>query len=241
MAPRPILAGRRKRYFVVMGIGILGISIALYLAVQWHTYQNYDIWNFDSYANGTTPDGFVSLGSGEEGSWIVKADDSAPSKLNVLAKLVTKTNNKDNDKDQPHYQMLINEGRNYGAYKVSMMFKIIPSGTDQAAGLVFRFQDRSHYFVLDADAQNDRFSLCIAETDKLICRSEVDVYKVTHKHITTGEWHTITAWVAHQGIAGYLDDTLLVRNYDAHYITGQIGLWTKGDTEAYFDDLKIQY
>ncbi len=240
MALGPIFEGRRNRYLIVIGAGIVGISIALYLLEEMHNYKNSQVWNFDAYANGTTPDGFSSLGSGEKGSWIVKVEDSAPSKPNVLAKLVAKTDNKTND-DQPNYQMLINDEGSYDSYKASVRFKIIPGGTDQAAGLLFRFEDHSHYFVLFADALNDRFSLCIAETDKLICRSEVDVYKVTHKHVTSGEWHTITAWVAHQGIAGYLDDTLLVRNYDSHYITGQIGLWTKGDTEAYFDDLNIEY
>jgi len=240
-APGVIFEGRRKRYAVVIGGAILGLSIAVYLLVSWHNYKNFDIWNFDSYATGTAPDGFISMGSGEKGSWIVKADDSAPSKPNVLAKLATKTDNKNVDEDQPSYQMLINQGGTYDKFRASVMFKIIPSGNDQAAGLVFRFEDSSHYFVLFADAKNDRFSLCKAETDKLICRAEVDVYKVTHKHLTTGEWHTITAWVAHQGVAGFLDGTLLLRNYDAHYITGQIGFWTKGDTEAHFDDLKIEY
>ncbi len=240
-APGVIFQGRRKRYAVVIGVGVLGLSIAVYFLIAMHPYKDFDIWNFDSNANGTAPDGFFSLGSGEKGYWTVKADDSAPSKPNVLAKLATKTDNKNIDEAQPNYQMLINEGNSYDRFRASVTFKIIPGGTDQAAGLVFRFEDSSRYFVLLADATNDRFSLCIAETDKLICRSEVDVYKVTHKHVTTGEWHTITAWVAHQGIAGYLDDTLLVRNYDAHYITGQIGLWTKGDTEVYFDNLKIQH
>jgi hypothetical protein len=47
--------------------------------------------------------------------------------------------------------------------------------------------------------------------------------------------------VATQGIAGYLDDKLLVQRYDAHYPMGTIGLWAKGDSAVYYDDLTIEY
>ena len=59
--------------------------------------------------------------------------------------------------------------------------------------------------------------------------------------ITPNGWHKITAQVSGQGIAGYLDDKLLIQRYDQHYIMGQIGLWVKGNSEAFFDDLEIRY
>ena len=44
------------------------------------------------------------------------------------------------------------------------------------------------------------------------------------------------------GIAGYLDGKRLLLRYDQNYMTGgQIGLWTKGDSTVYFDDLGVAY
>jgi len=77
--------------------------------------------------------------------------------------------------------------------------------------------------------------LCRAEPAKLVCTQDVKV------NITTGKWYTITAHASAQGIAGYLDDKLLIQRYDQHYISGQIGLWTKGHSVAYFDDLTVDY
>jgi len=114
-------------------------------------------------------------------------------------------------------------------------FKIISGEKEQAAGLMFRFQDKDRYFVIVADAMNDRFSLCRAEPDKLICTQD------ERADIKNGQWYTITVHAAAQGIAGYLDDKRLIQRYDQHYMRGTVGLWTKGDTQVYFDDLKIDY
>ena len=119
--------------------------------------------------------------------------------------------------------------------EVKVKFKIISGQKAQAAGLVLRFQDKDHYFVLMADALDNRFSLCKQEQPYLICNYE------RQTQISTGEWHTISVYVSPQGIGGYLDDKLLIRANNQAYQNGQIGLWTKGDTEAHFDDLELNY
>jgi hypothetical protein len=222
--------GRRKRYIFAASIAVVAISIALYLAAENNPYKNSKAWNFDSYQENSIPDGFLSMqtGSGEKGVWIVKSTDASISKPNVLAQL-------SDNYTGSNYQILIMPDEGYSSFKVSVKFKIISGEKEQTAGLIFRLQDRNHYFVLAADAMNDRFSVCRAEPEKLICTQDVKV------NITSGQWYTITAHVSAQGIAGYLDDKLLIQRYDKHYISGQIGLWTKGDSGVYFDDLQIDY
>lgn len=222
--------GRKKRYAVAAGVAVVAISFALYYAAENNPYKNSKTWNFDSYQEGSQPEGFLSLltGSGEKGKWVVKSDEPTPSKPNVLAQL------SNNNNTASSYQILIAPG-GYSSFKTSVKFRIISGEKEQVAGLVFRFQDRTHYFVLAADALNDRFSLCRFETDHLICTQDVNV------NITSGKWYTITAHVSSQGIAGYLDDRLLIQRYDSHYLTGAIGIWTKGDSGVYFDDLKVDY
>jgi hypothetical protein len=229
--------GRRKRYIIAASIAVIAISFALYNAAQSNPYKNSKVWNFDSYQQNSLPEIFLPMqqqqpASGDDGgTWIVKSDESAPSKPNVLAKLSS------NRTDSGYSMLTIQEDGIYSSnLRASIKFKIISEEKEKSAvGLIVRLQDRNHYFVLVADAVNNRFSLCRAEPERLICTQDVDV------NVTTGQWHTITAQVSAQGIAGYIDDRLLIRRYDQHYMFGQIGLWTKGDTEAYFDDLGIDY
>jgi hypothetical protein len=222
--------GRKKRYIIAASLAAAAISIALYYAAEANPYKNSRLWNFDSYQENSIPTEFFSIqaGVGERGTWIVKSDDSAISKPNVIE-------SSSNNYTESSYQMLIISDRGYTSFKAVVKFKIISGDKEQAAGLAFRFQDRNHYFVLVADAVNDRFSLCRAEPDKLICTQDEKA------EIQPDRWYNITAHVAAQGIAGYLDDELLVQRYDQHYTSGAIGLWTKGDSVAYFDDLKIDY
>ncbi|TLX83197.1 MAG: hypothetical protein E6K98_05060 [Thaumarchaeota archaeon] len=86
-----------------------------------------------------------------------------------------------------------------------------------------------------ADAKNSRFSLCKVDPDFVVCNYERPA------QISVGQWHTIKANVSGEGIGGYLDDQMLIKANNQHYQTGQVGLWTKKDTQAYFDDFKISY
>jgi hypothetical protein len=222
--------GRKKRYIIAASIAAAAISVALYFAADANPYKNSQAWNFDSYEVNSEPNDFLSMqtGSGEKAVWIIKADSSTASAPNVIAQL--STNNTESG-----YKILMMPEQGYSNFRTSVKFKIISGEKEQAAGLIFRLQDRNHYFVLVADALNDRFSLCRAEPDRLICTQDVNV------SIETDQWYTITAHVAVQGIAGYLDEKLLIQRYDQHYMTGAIGLWAKGDSVIHFDDLKIDY
>lgn len=230
MPSRSIFGTRKARYILAASILAIAISIALYNAAENGSYKNSKTWNFDSYQDNIVPDGFESVQLGSvQGSWIIKSDNSSPSKPNVLAKL------SNNNTDSFYHIQLMPEGITTSESLTSVKFKIISGEKERAAGLVVRFQGSSHYFVLIADAVNSRFSLCKAEPDRLICRYDRSVT------ITTGEWHTISAQVSKMGIAGSLDDKLLIKANDAYYQLGQPGVWTKGDSQVYFDDLKIDY
>jgi len=223
---------RKKRYLVATIFAIIAISFALYNVGVNYSYKKSNIWNFDGYQLNSLPDVFspVSIGGGDEGKWIVKSDDSAPSKPNVLAKLSPA-----NSSASAYHVLGISDSPSVGNARVSVEFKIIAGGTQASAGLVVRLQDSEHYFILMADSVNNRFSFCRAEPGNIICTQDKNV------NIPTGQWHTIIADVSAQGVAAYLDDKLLLQRYDQHYQYGQIGLWTKGDSQVYFDDLRIEY
>lgn len=235
---------RKKRYIIAASVAVPIIIFALYSTAQSEPYRNSKIWNFVSPKEKTgmscgaycvvppAPDfAFVNmLGQQEKGGWVVKPDETDPSKSEVLASLPS-------NESGAGYHLAIAPGGAYSEFQASVNFKII-SGEQRVAGLIVRFQDVNHYFVLMADAMNHKFSLCRAQTgfQGLVCTQDKDV------NITIGQWHSIRAEVAGQGIAGYLDGVRLLQRNDQNYMSGgPIGLFTKGNSNVYFHDLKVLY
>lgn len=229
--------GRKKRYIFAAIVAVPVILVAFFVAEQQHPYRNSKTWNFDSYPeNSSIPNTFVPIDTGgmqAKGTWAVKTDETAPSKPNVLARL-------SNNKTGSGYHMLIQAEGSYSNFEAGVKFKIISGREQQVAGIIVRFQDTNRYFVLQADAMNHRFSLCRAQPGIIVCTQD------TYVSITTDQWHSITVQVAgaggEPGIAGYLDGKRLLQRYDQNYMGGgQIGLWTKGDSTVYFDDLGVAH
>jgi len=235
---------RKRRYIIAASVAVPIIIFALYSTAQSEPYRNSKIWNFVAPKEKTgmscgaycvvppVPNfAFTNMLGQQEGSWIVKPDETDPSKPEVLASLPS------NEPAVGEYHFAIARGGAYSEFQASVKFKII-SGEQRVAGLIVRFQDGNHYFVLMADAMNHKFSLCRAQTgfQGLVCTQDKDV------NITMDQWHSISAEVAGQGIAGYLDGVRLLQRNDQNYMGGgPIGLFTKGDSNVYFRDLKVIY
>ena len=151
------------------------------------------MWDFDSYQNGTVPSGFADLSTDSKPYWIVKSDPSAISKPNVLEKIPT------NDNTTDYHLQLIPDSPSVDTENVTMKFKIVSGDSAKSAGMILRFIDQKHYFVLMADSAQNRLSLCKNTPDFLICNYDKPVT------IAPGEWHTMEALVSSQGIAAYLD------------------------------------
>lgn len=219
---------KKKRLAVFAVITVIGISFAYYNSQVNSGYHNAKMWNFDSYQNGTVPKEFAGLSTDQQPSWIVQSDSSAISKPNVLEKIST------NSTDDYHLQ-IIPDSPSIDTENVTMKFKIVSGESAKSAGMILRFIDQKHYFVLMADSAQNRLSLCKNTPEFLICNYDKPVT------IAPGEWHTMEALVSSQGIAGYLDGQLIIRANDHNYLSGADGMWTKKDTVALFDDFKIEY
>ncbi len=219
---------KKKRLAVFAVITIIGVSFAYYNSQVNSGYHNAKMWNFDSYQNGTVPKEFAGLSTDQQSSWIIKSDSSAVSKPNVLEKIST------NGTDDYHLQ-IIPDSPSIDTENVTMKFKIVSGESAKSAGMILRFIDQKHYFVLMADSAQNRLSLCKNTPEFLICNYDKPVT------IAPGEWHTMEALVSSQGIAGYLDGQLIIRANDHNYLSGADGMWTKKDTVAFFDDFKIEY
>jgi len=219
---------KKKRLAIFAIITIIGISYAFYNSQINSGFKHTIMWNFDSYQNGTLPQGFADLSTDKTPSWVIVSDPTAPSPPNVLEKIPL------NDSNDYHLQLIPNSP-NVDTENVTMNFKIVSGQDAKSAGMIIRFIDIKHYFVLMADSGVNRLSLCKNTPDYLICNYDKTVT------ITPGQWHTLKALVSSQGIAAFLDGQVIIRANDHNYLSGQVGMWTKKDTGALFDDLKIEY
>jgi len=220
---------RKQRYAIFGVITAIGVAVALSNALISFNYGHSKEWNFDSSQADTTPGDFGAFESNSpSGMWMVKSDVSAPSKPNVLAALPA-------GNSSGYHIQIMPDSPNTSDAKVSVKFKIMPGHSVEQAGLIVRFIDPSHYFVLMADPQHNRISLCKADIQFVVCNYE------TSAQISTGQWHTLEATISSEGIGGWYDGNEIIKANNEYYQTGQVGVWTKDDTEAYFDDLKIEY
>ncbi|MGI0066277.1 MAG: hypothetical protein ACREA5_02295 [Nitrosotalea sp.] len=219
---------KKRRLVIFAVITIIGISFAYYNTQINSGYHHVIMWDFDSYQNGTIPQGFAGLSTDQQTLWMIKSDPSATSKPNVLEKIPN------NDTADYHLQLIPNSP-SVDTENVTMKFKIVSGENAKSAGMILRFIDSKHYFVLMADSAQNRLSLCKNTPDFLICNYDKQVT------IAPGEWHTMQALVSSQGIAASVDGQLLIRANDHNYQSGEVGMWTKKDTGAFFDDFRIEY
>lgn len=226
---KPFHLSRKQRYAIFAVITAIGVVVALSNAFTSFTYGHNKDWNFDSYQGGTTPADYGAFESNSPpGMWVVKADDSAPSKPNVLAAQPA-------GNSSGYHIQVMPDSPDVSDAQISVKFKIMPGHTVEQAGLIIRFIDPSHYFVLMADPQNNRISLCKADIQFVVCNYEAKA------QISTGQWHTLEATISSEGIGGWYDGSEIIKANNEYYQTGQVGVWTKDDTGAYFDDLKLEY
>jgi hypothetical protein len=177
--------------------------------------------NFDNLKTGAPPPGWTATKTGNgDARWEVVADDSAPSKPNVLKQSGVAT-----------YPVCIKDDTTLKDGFVEVKFKPISGKEDQAGGVIWRCKDADNYYIARANALED--NVCIYHT--------VNGRRVEKKRINTkvaaGKWHTFRVdfkdnyfVVTFDGkkAFGWKDDTFK----DA----GKVGLWTKADSTTLFDD-----
>ena len=199
--------------------------------------------DFSDFATGQTPTGFHSVlaGSGQPGEWKI-VEDEVPSlfpafngktptvaRHSVLAQL-------SQDPADNRFPMLIYDGDTFKDFKLTTRFKIVSGVAEQMAGIVFRFQNASNFYVVRASAlgQNLRFY-------KMVNGQFVDPFTVG-TNIAAGVWHTLTVQCEGVQINCRLDDALAMPlHVPTTFASGKIGFWTMSDAVSYFDNTTIDY
>jgi len=202
--------------------------------------------NFSDFAAGQSPTNFHSAlaGTGKPGDWKIVTDES-PSAFAPLMPQVTPTApavrrpvlaQLSQDPTDERFPMFIYAGETFKNFKVTAQFKIVSGVAEQMAGVVFRFQNASNFYVVRVSAlgHNLRFYKVVDGIRSDPIGPALD--------IATNTWHALAVQCLGDQITCWLDDKPAMPTLnDSSFSTGRIGFWTKSDSVSYFGDTTIDY
>jgi hypothetical protein len=195
--------------------------------------------SFDSDKPGSVPPAWTVAMTHEGGApkWEILPDPSAPSKPNVLAQTST-------DKTSGRFPLAIYEKASLTNGSLTVGFKPVSGERDQAAGLVWRYQDPDNYYIVRANALENNVVLYKVEGGKRISLAPQGTpsktYGVKHK-VPKQAWSTLKVSFNGPHFEVFFDGTKIMEVEDATFpAAGKAGLWTKADSVTYFDDFRIE-
>ncbi len=202
----------------VVVIGIVGTALAQVPS---------STWNFQDDEVGSAPAGFTFAltGSGRPGKWVVLVDATAPAGDHVLAQV-------DTDDTDDRFPVAVASAPLLKDLRLEVRCKPVSGKTDEACGLVFRFQDADDYYVVRANALEDN----------------VRLYRVVRGHrtqisgwdgkVARGAWHALAIEARGDRLKVVWNGRAIIDATDGTFSqAGRVGVWTKADSVTYFDAL----
>ena len=159
--------------------------------------------------------------------WEIVRDESAPSPPHVLAQL-------SQDRTAGRFPLAIWDRTSTVDGSVSVAFKTVDGAVDQAAGIVWRYQDPNNYYIVRANALEDNYRLYHVVDGR---RRQ---FAGANFKITPGVWHELRVEAVGNRFICYYDGVKKIEATDDTFKdAGKVGLWTKADSVTSFDDLKV--
>jgi hypothetical protein len=206
----------RNRVLERLTFAFLSACVSFSTAAQNKTKS----WNFDAEKAGAIAAGFTN----EVGEWKVVADNSAPSKPNVLAQLAKN--------ERPVFNVsLANE--TYATVDITVKFKAIAGVIDQGGGLVWRARDSKNYYIARYNPLENNYRVYKVEAGR---RTQLGTSDIKGSE----GWHRLRITMNGDHIeCSYDGKKYLDVNDSTFKEAGKIGLWTKADAQTHFDDLTV--
>jgi hypothetical protein len=178
---------------------------------------------FDDANVGEAPAGWTATRTGTgQAKWTVVADESAPSKPNVLKQSGEAT-----------YPVCLKDDTSLKDGFVEVKFKPVAGKEDQAGGVVWRAQDADNYYIARANALED--NVTIYHTIK---GRRVSFENAEHP-VKSGAWHTLRVEFQGNRFTVIFDGAKVIEATDDNFAdAGKVGVWTKADSVTLFDDFK---
>lgn len=202
-------------------------------------------FNFGDFGENEIPPGFRSAltGSGKPGDWKV-IQENVPSLLapltsqpvpshashSVLAQLAQ-------DPTDEHFPLLIYDEETFGDFTLTTRFKIVSGIAEQMAGIAFRVQNESNYYVVRASSLDGTFRFYKVRDGR---REPLVGPKVP---IPLGSWQELSVDCQGNQIRCRLNgqQAISVTDNNTPFTRGKIAFWTKSDSVSYFADTRIVY
>jgi hypothetical protein len=194
--------------------------------------------NFEKAEVDKIPPGFTSAltGSGPAPMWVVKQDGSSAAGGKVLAQTSA-------DDTGRRYPVCVYDDITAKDVTVTIRFRPVSGKVDQAAGIVWRYQDKDNYYVVRANALENNVVLYKTEggtrTDLKI-KGKTTGYGIK-ADVPKDRWSTLSVMVAGDSFIVSLNDKPLFEVVDQTFQKpGKVGVWTKADSVTHFDDFKVE-
>lgn len=193
--------------------------------------------DFESDSVGQPPAGFsfALTGSGRQGVWVVRKDDAAAERGNVLAQT-------DADRTSYRFPLAVFNDVATKDVDISVRFRPVSGGVDQAAGLVWRYQDANNYYIVRANALEGNVVLYKVEKGK---RTDLPVKGSGRTYgkkagVPKNTWSQMGITVRGPLFTVSLNGQGLYEVEDTTFTgAGKVGVWTKADSVTYFDDFTV--
>jgi hypothetical protein len=190
--------------------------------------------DFSDAVVGQPPNGFEfghTRKVGMPGKWVVQQDGGNK----VLVQMAA-------DSTSSRFPVAVLSDTTTADLDVSVRFKPISGRVDQAAGLVWRFQNEDNYYLVRANALENNVVLYKVQAGKRVdlpVKGEGRTYgKKTP--VPSGQWSTLRVVAAGPRFEVHLNNAKLYEVEDNTFgQPGKAGVWTKADSVTQFDDLTI--
>jgi len=194
--------------------------------------------DFERADLGRTPSGFTiaRTGRGEAPVWVVQEDPTAPSGKKVLVQTSTDTTGS-------RFPLCVYDAVSTSDVILAVKFKPISGTVDQAAGLVWRYQNPDNYYLVRANALEGNVVLYKVEDGKRSSLKPVGAGLLSYGKkatVETGTWQTLEVRAVASRFSVFLNGEPLFEVEDTTFhVPGKVGLWTKADSVMAFDDLVV--
>jgi len=193
---------------------------------------------FDTGNPGSVPSGWTvaMTHAGGEPQWQITRDASAPSPPFVVAQI-------SQDKTAGRFPLCIWNRASIRNGEVSVAFKTVSGSVDQAAGIVWRYQDPDNYYIARANALENNVVLYKVENGVRLSIAPKGLpsrsYGVKHD-IPRGQWNTLKIEFSGELFTVFLNREKLFETEDQTFSKpGKTGLWTKADSVTYFSEFTV--
>jgi hypothetical protein len=125
---------------------------------------------------------------------------------------------------------------------LSVRFRPVSGRVDQAAGLVWRYQDENNYYLVRANALESNVVLYKVQNGRrtdLPVKGEGRTYGKPAR-VPSGQWATLRVFARGSLFEVYHEGRKLYAVEDTTFSeAGKVGVWTKADSVTNFDDLTV--